>query len=174
MAIKPQDLQRWQADVCAWAEENVWMLSPESDKLAPLVLAEHQKGFLRGATRRGPDGRFVHRTAVACWPRREGKSAMVAVLLAWRLTCFTGQRLLILANSERQAQSNIFEILSSIMANSPKLQEFVRDKQALQTGRITVAETDAVAECLPCAWRTIQGRPRTDALAVDEIHAADR
>lgn len=168
----PNNMHRWRADVVAWAEEVVWMESPETGKQGPLCLAEHQKDFLREATRRGDDGRFVHRTAVACWSRREGKSTMVAVLLAWRMCLFTGQRLVVLSNSERQSQSNIFELLTGIMVNSPRLAELTADASALQTGKITIAALDNICECVPNAWRSIQGRPKTDALAVDELHAA--
>jgi len=150
-------------------EECAWIVSPATNKPGPVKLAEHQKEFLREATRRGPDGRFVHRTAVACWPRREGKSLCVALLLGWRLHCFTQQRLLILANSERQAASNVFELLASILTHSPRLQEL---GAVLLADRIQVPQLDNVAEVAANNWRTVQGRPRTDALASDELHAA--
>lgn len=136
------------------------------------MLADHQREFLREATRRGADGRFAHRTCVASWPRREGKSLCVGLLLAWRMTCYTGQRLLVLANSEKQAQSNVFALLTDILRLSPDLAPLVPD-EGFGATKLAVSGLDNVAECVPCNWRTLQGRPRTDALACDELHAAE-
>jgi len=170
--VNADDLQRYRADVAAWAEECVQVRSPATGTVGPLRLADHQRVFLRDATRRGPDRCFVHRTCVASWPRREGKSLVVALLLAWRMTCFTGQRLLILANSERQAQSNVFALLTEVLRDSPALQGYVPEDCFLAT-KLTVPGLDNLCECVPCNWRTVQGRPRTDVLACDELHAAE-
>ena len=167
-----KDLKRWRSDVVSWAEETVHVQSPATGQVEPLRLAHHQRDFLREATRRGADGRFVHRTCVASWPRREGKSLCVSLLLARRMTCYAGQRLLILANSERQAQSNVFALLTDILQLSPKLAGLVPE-EAFLTTKLTVPALDNVCECVPCNWRTVQGRPRTDALACDELHAAE-
>ena len=172
MNLTSDKLEAWRGDVCRWAETNVKVQSPATGQVEPLRLADHQREFLQEATRRGADGRFVHRTCIASWPRREGKSLCVALLLAWRMTCWTNQRLLVLANSERQAASNVFAILLDILRLSPALEGFFGEENVTTT-RIEVPALGNVVECLPCNWRTVQGRPRTDALACDELHAAE-
>lgn len=163
-------LKRWQSDIVAWAEANVHVHHPERG-LSPLRLEPHQKAALREATKRKRDGGFAYQTAVFSWPRREGKTLCVALILCWRLATRLSQRSLILANSEQQAKSNIFALVSDIMTMSPNLRELVPPGNAQET-KLTVPALDNQIECIACNWRTLQGRPRTDALAVDELHAA--
>jgi hypothetical protein len=168
----PEEFEAWRADVCRWVEDCVFVQSPATGEVEPLRLADHQSAFLREATRRGVDGHFVHRTCVASWPRREGKSLCVALIVGWRTFCFERQRSLVLANSEKQAQSNVFTLLVDMIGLSPVLSGQVRE-QDLSSGRVTVPVTGSTCTCEPCNWRTVQGRPRQDVLAADELHAAE-
>jgi len=169
--VNADDLKRWRADVCSWAEANVWVRSPDTNILGPLRLQEHQRAWLTEATMRGADGRFARQTCVASWPKREGKSLCSALVLAWRLTCYTNQRAGIIANSERQAASVIFDALTGILRDSPALQDFVPE-DCIQARKLSVPALENVAECYPANWRTVQG-VAFDVLASDELHASD-
>lgn len=166
-----KQLARWRGNVVLWAEEVLWTKDPTTGTLGPLKLQEHQRNFLREATRRGSDGHFIYKVAVASWPKREGKTLQVAIILAWRLCCFTNQRCGVLANSERQAASNIFDAVTGFFKDSPTLQGLVPD-DCLQTRKLTVPALDNVVECFPCNHRTVQGT-RFDLLCCDELHASD-
>ena len=170
MIPRPEQLARWRADVCAFAEEALWVRSPESGQVGPLRLADHQRAWLTEATRRD-DGAFVHKVAVASWPKREGKTLCVSILLAWRMATQTGQRCGILANSERQAQSNIFDAVATMFRTSPALQSYTTEGD-VQARRLTIPAGDNVLTCYPCNHRTVQGT-RFDALACDELHASE-
>ena len=165
------DLERWRGDVVAWAEENVWLRHPETGKYQPLELYPHQRRFLEEATRRGPGGELLHRVAVASWPKREGKSGCSAILAAHRMACYEGQRIGVLSNSERQSQSNIFDLLCTIYRHSPALAEYVTE-DSFKARTLTIAGLDNRVECYPCNERTIQG-VRFDLLCSDELHAAE-
>lgn len=166
-----ETLARWRGDVVAWAEENLWIKRPDRrGGPKPLVLEAHQKRFLREAARRDRHGELVYKTVVASWPKREGKSMCVAILIAWRLCCFRDQACYVLANSERQAQSNIYDELVGLFKNSPILQAYVAEDE-IETRKLLVPALGNVVECRPCNWRTVQGVAVTGILAVDELHA---
>lgn len=169
--IDLERLSQWRADVVTWAEDNLQVKNPSTGRLQPLELEEHQRDFLRRATLRREAGDFVHKVAVASWPKREGKTLCVAVLLAWRLACFTSQRCGVLANSERQAASNIFDACQGFFRDSPNLQGYCSEDD-FQTRKLALPELGNSVECYPCNHRTVQGT-RFDVLACDELHAAD-
>lgn len=171
MTLSPAQLMRWRADITMWAEDTVVVRRPDTGATEPLQLADHQRAWLLAATERGPDGRFVHRTCVASWPKGEAKSLCVALVGAWRLTCFERQRIAVLANSESQAASVVFDYIVSIVRHSPTLSCFAPDDE-VRTRRLRVPVLDSQVECLACNYRTVQGR-RWDLLLCDELHAAE-
>lgn len=169
--LRAEDLARWQSDPVAWAEECVWCRNPESGTVGPLVLLEHQRAWLQEASKRGPDGRPAHRVVVASWPKREGKTLVVALLLAHRAACLQGQRLAVLANSVKQAQSNVYDALLGIFKDSPKLKPYL-DAGEEQTEKFSLPALGNQVTCFAANFRTVQGT-RFDLLAVDELHASD-
>ena len=161
----------WPTDVVAWAEANVWLRNPETGQVGPIKLVAHQRRWLERATKRDKQGNFVHRVVVASWPKREGKSSMAAILVCWRLVCFEGQRVGIIANSALQAKSNVFDMACSIFQQSPALAEYVNEDSFLTT-ELTVWPLDNTAKVFPANHRTIQGI-QFDVIAVDELHASE-
>lgn len=170
MSFDAKALQRWRGDCAAWAEECVEVRNPETGELGPLRLLEHQAAWLREATRRA-DGRFARKVTVASWPKRDGKTLCAALVIAWRCACFTDQRCGIIANSERQAQSNIFDAVTGFFRDSPKLKGYV-PKGGYQTSRLSLPALRNEVSCFPCNAATVQGT-RFDVLACDELHASD-
>lgn len=172
MAITAEQLFAWRDDVCAWAEANIYLRHPATGVVEPLQLADHQRAWLEEATRRDEQGHFVNKTCIASWPKREGKSLVVAIAATWRMVCFDGQRIGVLANSERQAQSNIFKAMQDFFRDSPGLRACIENERDLQTGKIIVASLGNVCESYPANFRTIQGISFT-CLCSDELHASD-
>jgi hypothetical protein len=167
-----QQLRAYQLDVVRWAEECIEIKRPDKRRIEPLILERHQRDWLRTATRRGGDGSgpLVHSVAVASWPKREGKSLCVAILVAHRMTCFTNQENVILANSERQAASVIFDELVGFFRNSEKLGAYTTEDD-IQARRLAVPALGNETICVPCNYRTVQGMAVTGILATDELHA---
>lgn len=165
------DIQQWRNDIVGWSEANVYVRSPLTGKVGPLVLLDHQKEWLQEATKKDAEGGPVYRVVVASWPKREGKSLSASLILAHRLACFEGQQIGIIANSERQAQSNVFDELVGIYQNSPGLAEYTTTK-SFQAHKLTITALNNTAQCFPASWRTIQGMNFT-ALACDELHASE-
>jgi len=165
-----EQLARWRADVCAFAEEALWVRSPESGQVGPLRLADHQRAWLTEATRR-EDGAFVHKVCIASWPKREGKTLCVSVVVAWRLATRTGERCGIIANSEAQARSNIFDAVATMFRTSPALATYTTDDD-VQARRLTIPAGDNVLTCYPANHRTVQGTAFS-CLACDELHASE-
>lgn len=159
------------APIVRWAHDCIHVVNPETGALEPLRLYPHQIEFLTEATRRGPDGRLVHRACVASWPKREGKSAVAALLILERLVHADGQVSVILANSKQQAQSVIFDTVKRMLRSSPQLACLVNDND-IQRTRIEVPATGGVLECLPNNADTVQGIAVTGICATDELHAA--
>lgn len=170
LGLMRQAPDRW-SDPATWAEEILFVYSPDLGGYGPLHLTDHQRHALQNAAEVDSEGLFVHRSIVYSWPRREGKSLLAAILGAWRLALFEHQRVLVLANSERQAQSVCYDLLVALFQRSPALSVYLRDED-LRQKYFQVLELDNRVEVLPAAWRTLQGR-RTDLLISDELHAAD-
>ena len=168
--LTAESLRRWRADVVAFAEEALHVRDPETGNIGPLKLTEHQANWLREATRRDEAGKLVNKTVVASWPKREGKSLVVAILVAHRLVCFDRQDSVVLANSERQAQSNVFKAVADFFRDSPLLKPLAPG-DALGTSKITVEALGNTCEVLPCNASTVQGRAVTGIMASDELHA---
>ena len=169
--LSPENLARWRADIVTWAQECVWVRSPETGTKGPLVLADHQRDFLREATQRDEAGHFTNRTCVISTPKREGKTLCAALLGAWRASCFEDQRGYVLANSERQAQSNIFDAIAGFFRDSPDLRGLI-PQDGFGRRRLSFPLSRSFVEALPCNEATTQGLA-VDFLLSDELHAAE-
>ncbi len=169
--LTAEALRRWRADVVTFAQEALHVRNPETGKIGPLRLAEHQANWLREATRRDGAGKLVNRVVVSSWPKRNGKSLVVSILVCHRLVCFDWQDSVVLANSERQAQSNVFKILCDFFRHSPALKPLASG-DAIQANKITVEALGNTCEVLPCNASTVQGRGITGVFASDENHAS--
>lgn len=66
-------------------------------------------------------GRFVYRVLVFCWMRGEGKSLFVCLLQLWKFFNWPKQLIVLGANSKDQSKFVHFDIMTSIILNSPKL-----------------------------------------------------
>jgi hypothetical protein len=171
MAITQAQLNRWGADPAAFAEEVLWAVRPDTEQPGPVKLEPHQREWLQAAAERGADGHFRRRVCIASWPKREGKTWLAAILAVWRAVTMRRQRIGVLANSERQAQSNLFAECANFLRFSPMLKGLVPESD-FQTRVLRVPALGNKIECYPANWRTIQGTA-FDLLLTDELHAAE-
>jgi len=171
MGVTAAQMKRWGVDPVACAEEVFWGVRPDTGGLSPLRLVEWQRNWLREAARRDDRGHFVRRVCVASTPKREGKTMLAGLYGAWRAITMQRQNIGIIANSERQAQSNVYAELSGFLRNSPLLQGLVPEAD-FQTRVLRVPSLYNKVECYPANWRTIQGT-EFHVLLTDELHAAE-
>lgn len=127
-------------DMIRWCEENVnvnivpfgssvskWVplrdlpkaKHPETNK-SYWQMWEAQKDILREALCM-ENGQFKHRLIVFCWQRGEGKSLLVCLIELWRFFNFPRQKIVCGANSRDQVQFVHYDIMKSIILQSPKL-----------------------------------------------------
>lgn len=67
------------------------------------------------------NGRFKHRLIVLCWPRGEGKSFVVVLMVLWKFFCWPRQQIVLGANSKDQTKFIHYDIIRDIIVNSPRL-----------------------------------------------------
>ena len=167
-----EQLSLWKSDILAFVRDNLFIENPLTGKVEPMKLYPHHKRWLREATRRDKDGNLVYTRAVACWPKRDGKTNCVAVLLIWRMFVFgADQHMGILSNSKEQSEGNVFTAICNIVLNSPRLAEMVPGT-AMQRFTIRVPDFNNEVKCYQNNFRTIQGKA-FKVLACDELHAVD-
>ena len=170
-AITQAQVQRWRLDPAAFAEEVLWTPTPDSRQPSPMRLHPQSRDFLRECGRRGPEGHLVYHTIVASRAKREGKTKEAAALGCWhgltRERCNIG----VLANSERQAMSNVFSYIADFFRDSPTLKGLVAQED-LQSRVLRIRGLGNKIECYPANWRTIQGTA-FQVLLADELHAAE-
>lgn len=162
-------LNAWRQDPAAWAEENLVLTDPSTGRKGPLRLYDHQKAWLREATKRNAEGGFQYKVAVASRPKREAKTTDVAILCTWRMTCWSDQRLAVIANSERQAASNVFDAVAKFFRDSPTLRTLAPEPTR---GRLEVPSLNNTLATYPDNPATIQGTGFS-CVACDELHASD-
>lgn len=129
-----------------WAEENVHVLVKQRGKEDQFMLLgelpgdedefgrsfrkmwEEQKKELRIALETDEEGVFVRNLVAFCWPRGEGKSFAVVLIVAWFFFNFPFITIKLSANSIDQADELHFGELRRLIENSPKLFELVGEK----------------------------------------------
>ena len=171
MGVSEAQIKRWSVDPAAFAEEVLWAVRPDTGRLGPLQLEPQQSAWLRAAAARDDRGHFRRRVCVASWPKREGKTMLAGLYGCWRGVTMQRQNIGVLANSERQAQSNVFAELSDFFRNSPMLKGLVPESD-FQTRVLRVPGLHNKLECYPANFRTIQGT-EFHVLLTDELHAAE-
>ena len=169
--VTAEKMAEWRLDPVKFARDCVRVVDPRTGRLGRVKLLPDQEEFLREAGERDDRNFLRRKTCIASWPKRHGKTLCVAILIAWRLACWQRQRCGILANSEKQAQSNLFDAVSSIFRDSPVLADWVPDEE-LQATSVRVPALLNEVKTYAANWRTIQGTA-FDVVACDELHASE-
>lgn len=110
-----------------------------------------------------------NKTIIFCWPRRHGKTLIVALIILWRFTCFQTQTIVMIANSEKQATSTCFRLLSRIIKNTPFLKGLIGEN----TGALAISYPDLenIIEVKSQNDRSLFGQ-KINVCQVSELHAA--
>lgn len=167
------NVARYRRDVPAMAAELCHIKHPATGITGPIELYPHQHDWLTEANRRDEHDNLIYHDVVACWPKGDGKTLVVALLLIHRLLFYPGSTSYILANSERQGAAVLFGEVRSILESSPAIMGGCRDLTFDNT-RIHSPSMGTQINVLPCNRRTVQGyRPGPwGVFASDEVHAA--
>lgn len=80
-----------------------------------------QQVIIREALRMDSNGFFIHRLIIFCWPRGEGKSFIICLIMLWKFFCWPAQQIPLGANSKDQIKFVHYDIMRRIIWNSPKL-----------------------------------------------------
>ena len=167
-----EQLSLWKSDIIAFTRDNLFIENPLSGDVEPIKLYPHQIRWLREATKRDKDGNLVYKRVVACWPKRDGKTLCVAILLIWRMFVFgVDQHMGILSNSKEQSEGNVFTAVKDIIDHSPNLADEI-PAAAMQRFSIRLPDFNNEIKCYQNNYRTIQGKA-FKMLACDELHAVD-
>jgi phage terminase large subunit-like protein len=88
----------------------------------PFALQPHQRDILQAAFTFDEDGRLPWDTIVYACPKKSGKTAVNAAIIAWwAFTQETPNELYILANDFEQASERVFKTLIGLLRNNPEL-----------------------------------------------------
>jgi len=125
---------------------------------------------VRGALKRDKSGNWCHGTIAFSFPRRHSKTTLNALLVLWRFTLCQTENIKVMANSERQTLSIGFNMLKSIIMNTPFLLSQV-GRDNVRTFKIEYPDLQNRIEAVPCSIASLYGE-RITCGWVSEIHAA--
>jgi hypothetical protein len=124
-------LKRWRqpgaAGFFAFLDDARPMIPSDKGGFQPYMLPSD---LVRDEIARALDG--SHSTIVFCWPRRHGKTVVVALIIAWRFLTRQTHDGGIVANSERQTVDTAFRLVRTILQQTPYT------KQLIASGAIRV------------------------------------
>lgn len=140
-------------------------LVPRADgSWGPLVLEDWQRDDIRTAL----DGGY--RTAIFLWPRRHGKTLVVALIVLWRFVSRESQTECLVSNSANQSVAACFRLVSGIIRHTPALLRLIGAKN-IQTEKILFPSLDNIIEALPSNPAALIGR-KVSVAQDSELHAA--
>jgi len=173
-AIKLDDrrIARYRDDVVSMLEDICQITHPLTGELGRLQLYDHQRKWLTEADSRDSRGDLRYHDVIACWPKGDGKTLVVAGLLVHRLLFYPGSSHYILANSERQGAAVLYGEVRRLLESSPQIMRAWQPEIGIS--RIRIPQIGTQLDVLPCNRRTVQGyRPGPWGIfASDEVHAA--
>ncbi len=104
---------------------------------------------IKEALEHNPDGTWRFTTIAFSMPRRHSKTVLCALLSLWRICTRTGENIVVLANSERQASTIGFGLCKKIVLQTPALLN--------QIGRANVQSFKIEVPALGNMMRTVSG-----------------
>src|SRR5687768_2146308 len=111
-------LKRWRQPgskgFFAFLDDAKPMIPSEKGGYQPYTLPSE---LVREEIARALDG--PHSTIIFCWPRRHGKTVVVALIIVWRFLTRQTQDMAIVANSERQTVDTAFRLVRTILEQTP-------------------------------------------------------
>ena len=122
------------------------LFNPETGQ--PFKLLPAERIFLEHAFQIGPDGKLIYNEWLYSCPKKSGKTTFEALVIITAILLYGGSypEGYILANSQEQGRSRVFEIATRIIRASPLL----KDEAKITADKITFPAFDAVIQALPC------------------------
>ena len=90
------------------------------NRWVPIKLWDKQKEFIREAFRR-VNNEYQYRIIIACWPRGESKTTLIALLALFRFFNLFGEVINLSGNSKDQATFAHYDLLKKTILNTPSL-----------------------------------------------------
>ncbi|MGO9682381.1 MAG: terminase TerL endonuclease subunit [Beijerinckiaceae bacterium] len=136
-------------DAIAFIEST--LVDPETDSF--FVLTDAEKGFLRRAFTRTPDGRLKFPELVFSAPKKSGKTAFAAMITIYVVRVLGGRfsEGIVCANDLEQAQGRVFQAIARIVEASPMLADDAIITQAKITFPSSGSTIIAIASDAPGA-----------------------
>lgn len=152
-----------------WVGDNVWIRNKKTRRKEIFIPTGRQRQFFKKVFELKRDGTFKYRFVCLSYPRGEGKSLMVVLLILFRFFNLPEEQIFLVANSEKQTTHVLFNEAKKIINDSPTLQN-IMGIDVLQKGIFLMAgnkETYASIEVM-----SVESGARSNAtcFAFSEIH----
>ncbi len=122
-------LDRWNAPgACGfwnWCEDIRPHVLQRNNQYGPWEPTTEQRESVDEILAVDSNGRFLHSLSLLVWPRRHGKSSILALLCLWLLTSRQNFICQILGNSYDHSRKTQFRTLKKIIQNSPRLARLI-------------------------------------------------
>lgn len=110
-------------------------------------------------------------TAVVCWPRRHGKTVLVALLICWRFLTRQTQNIAIVANSERQTTDTAFRLVRTILEQTPYTARLIANESiVIIRDKVTYEAIGNVIQGFAANPASLYGK-KLSLAQVSELHA---
>lgn len=149
-----------QIEAVEWIEKEFYI--PELN--GPIVLADYQRAFLKEADRK-VDGKLVYDFVLLSDIKKSAKSTIAAAMVLYRALHTAWGTFIIVANSQRQADSRVFAYITRAIELNPTLKKRCKIIQH----RIEI-DNHTIIEAIPCNPRGEAGA-NPDMVEYTELHA---
>lgn len=158
--------------ICNWVNELVYYPMPKRGVIK-VVLWDYQEECLTEATQTIEiDGKQWNKysTIAISIAKRNSKTFMASLILAWKFMCFYNVEGVVASNSSDQASSTVFDTFKKIIINSPALIKIVGINNILDK-EVRLPATQSGVNVISANKASSWGKG-IDIGVVDEIHAA--
>lgn len=112
-------------------------------------------------------------TLVACWPRRHGKTVVIALIIVWRFVTRITQTIAIVANSKTQTVDTAFKLVKTILEQTPYLRSLSNSGAiVIQADKIEYRALGNVIQGFAANVAALYGK-KLSVAQVSELHAAN-
>ncbi len=129
-------------DPCDWIEGNFYLY----DTQQLIVLHDIQKALIYEALRKDEDGNYVYSTVCWSWPKKSGKSSIIAAVCLYVAVNKARASIKLIANDLKQADSRVGFYLRESIKLHPALRDTVKINQS---GYTIIAANGSKIEMIP-------------------------
>jgi hypothetical protein len=153
------------------ANDDAWMADLAADRILNTPLMDYQRDEIARITERLDDTRYTHRTIVAIWPRRTGKTTSILAVTLGRLLFTTGYRA---AYTEKTGHdvSLRFADWIDLVERQPAWRARFKTRKSAGTERITHRQRRGFVRAFPPSPDKLRG-DAMDLVILDEAQHHD-